>query len=40
MKDYSTPIIELLILDKVDVLTASVGTENDNNYSDRDDWGI
>ena len=40
MKDYSTPIIELLILDKADVLTASVGTENDNNYGDRDDWGI
>lgn len=39
MKDYSAPIIELLIFDKTDVLTASEGTENDNNYSDIN-WGF
>ena len=39
MKDYIEPIIELLIYAESDVLTASVGTENDNNYGDID-WSI
>ena len=39
MKDYITPIIRLLVYEELDVLTASVGTENDNNYSDID-WFV
>ena len=39
MKDYITPIIRLLVYEESDVLTWSVGTENDNNYSDID-WFV
>ena len=38
MKAYTTPIIELFIFESEDVITASYGTSNDNNYSDIGDW--
>ena len=39
MKDYETPNLEFFFIEeKSDVITLSVGTSNDNDYSDRDDW--
>ncbi len=39
MKEYVTVSIEIISLDmRCDVITAS--DPNDNNYGDRDDWGV
>lgn len=40
MKEYKKPVLSVFLLeDEFNVFLAeSVGTENDNDFSDREDW--
>ena len=39
MKEYLEPSVEVYLLDgEVDMLSGSVGTDNDNNYEDIENW--
>ena len=38
MKMYMAPSVEIALWEQEDIITLSVGTSNDNDYSDID-WG-
>ncbi len=41
MRDYLEPMLTVCRWeDDCDVITLSIGTSNDNNYSDMEDWGF